>query len=450
MKIDIEGKKVEEEFVTLRIRVANSELKDLNRGAYLVVAQRNGIDLAGARTAQEIIEDALGIEEAQGQRLDALKRFVAPFALSADGGAYSVVGSPYFDEGEHLDDDGDMIFEATWVRLPELELSSYDPVEISVDPIEVSEEELEAHMREIADSYKTVERDKGRTVVEDGAVVQISMECLKDGQPMPQLSFEKRLYRAGSGQMPAGFDEALMGSVVGDTVHVDFVLPAREQLDGTLSGPSIAGDVKIEAIMREVDRVLTDEFVANNIPNASSLDELREWSRREIAQKKSGQQRHMRNFAAAGELAKRLVGSIPDSAFDAVADQMMDTLREQARAERTTVDELLKAQGSNEEQYRMMSLMQARTQLRQGAALDAWARHFDLEVDDGDIDTFFASSAPKAEQAAQMRNEIERGGLSYLAREGALRLKASEDAVARAIVREGAGRAAASVSGIEM
>lgn len=450
MKIDIEGKKVEEEFVTLRVRIAESELKDLNRGAYLVVAQRNGIDLAGERTAQEIIEDALGVEEAQNQRLDALKRFVAPFALSDDDGAYSVVGSPYFDEGEHLDGNGDMIFEATWVRLPELELSSYDPVEISIAPVEVSEEELEAHMREIADSYKTVERDKSRNVVEDGAVVQISMECLKDGKPLPQMSFKKRLYRAGSGQMPAGFDESLAGAKVGDTVRVDFVLPAREQLDGTMSGPSIAGEVKIEAIMREVDRVLTDEFVADNIPDVSSLGELREQSRREIAQKKSGQQRHMRNFAAAGELAKRLVGSLPDSTFDAVADQMMDTLREQARAERTTVDELLKAQGTNEEQYRMMSLMQARTQLRQGAALDAWARHFGLTVDDGDIDAFFASSAPKAEQAARMRDEIERGGFSYLAREGALRLKASEDAVARAIVHEGAERVAASAGETEM
>lgn len=438
MNIDVEGKKVEKEFVTLRVRVAEGELKDLNRGAYLVVAQRNGVDLAGERTAREILEDALGAEEAQKQRLDALKHFVAPFALSADGGDYSVVGAPYFDEGEHLDTNGDMIFEATWVRLPELGLSSYDPVEISVPPIEVSEEELDAHMREIADSYKTVERDKGRSVVEDGAVVQISMECLKDGERMPQVSFKNRLYRAGSGQMPEGFDESIMGAKVGDTVHVDFMLPAREELDGTMSGPSIVGEVKIEAIMRERDRVLTDEFVANNIPNVSSLAELREQSRREIEQKKSEQHRHMRNFAAAGELAKRLVGSIPDSAFDAVADQMMETLREQAHAEHVSVDELLRAQGSNEDQYRMMSLMQARTQLRQGAALDAWARHFGITVNDADIDAFFASSAPKAEQAAQMRGEVERGGMAYLAREGALRLKVSEDVVAHAIVRESA------------
>ena len=436
MNVEVEGKKVEDEFVTLRVRVAESELKDLNRGAYLVVAQRNGVDLSGERTAQEILEDALGVKEAQDQRLSALKRFVAPFALSADGGDYSVVGAPYFDEGEHLDANGDMIFEATWVRLPQLELSSYDPVEISVPPLEVTDEELDAHMREIADSYKTVERDKSRTEVVDGAVVQISMECLKNGERLPQVSFKNRLYRAGSGQMPAGFDEALAGARVGDTVHVDFVLPAREELDGTMSGPSVVGEVKIEAIMRECDRVLTDEFVANNIPNASSLAELRDQARQEIARKKADQQRHLRNFAAAGDLAKRVEGSIPDSAFDAVADQMMDTLHEQARAEHTTVGELLKAQGSNEEQYRMMSLMQARTQLRQGAALDAWARHFGIEIDDADVDAFFASSAPKQEQAAQMRGEIERGGLAYLAREGARRLKASEDVVARAVVRE--------------
>ena len=292
----------------------------------------------------------------------------------------------------------------------------------------MSEAEIDARMEEVAQTYTGVEPDESRTQVAEGDVVQISMDCLKDGERFEQLCFANRLYRAGSGQMPDGFDEALAHAPVGSMVHVDFLLPTREELDGTLSGPSVCAEVKVEAIMREVACVLNDDFISQSIPGASSVVELRELSRKELERQKAEQMRHYRNFLAARELAKRIEGYLPDAAYDAVADQMMDSLYEQARAQHTTVDELLSAQGSSEEEYRMMVLMQARAQLRQGAALDAWARYRGLEITDADVDAFFASSAQG--RGAQMREEVESGGYLYLAREGALRLKASEDLVA--------------------
>lgn len=435
MNIKVDAKRVEETSISLTVRVAAADLEELKRGARLVVAQRNGIDLSGEATASEVLAETLGEHVAASLVLQALKNFTAPFALSEDGGDYAVVGAPAFGKGDRTDENGDFLFEATWTRLPPMELSSYEPVEIAVPTVAVSEDEIDARIEEIAGSYTTVERDEECDHVADGSIVQISMECLKDGERFNQLSFKNRLYRAGSDQMPAGFDEALMGVKVGQQVRVDFLLPVREELDGTLSGPSICADVKVEAIMREAACNLTDDFIAHNIPHANSIEELRAQCRDELAQAKADQLRHYRNFLAASELAKRLTGTIPDAAYEAVATQMEESLVEQARAERTTVSALLKAQGSSEEQFRMMALVQARTQLRQGAALDAWARHWDIEVTDEDIDAFFASSAPD-QAAAQMRDEVEGGGYRYLVREGALRLKASEDVVAQALITE--------------
>lgn len=436
MDISVENRLVEDGFVTLAVRVAKKELESLERGAYMVVAQRNGIDISGEGLVREILERELSEEKATSLMLDALKNFTAPFALSGESEDYSVVGAPAFSEGKEILENGDMIFSATWVRLPQLELSSYDPVEITVPPIAVTDEEIDARVDEVAESYKTVERDKTRKVVKDGDIVQISMDCQKDGKRFGQLCFSDRLYRAGSAQMPEAFDKAVMGAKVGQTVHVDFLLPTRQEFDGTVSGPSICADVTINSLMKEVTHVLTDEFVAQNIPNVANLAELREQCRKELVQQKEEQMRHYRNFVAAGELSKRVEGSIADEVYDAVVDQMTESLREQAKAEHTTVSDLLKAQGSSEEQFRMMTLMQARNQLRQGAAIDAWARHRGIVVEDADVDAFFESSAQG--HAAQMREEIENGGYWYLAREGARRLKANEDLLATAIVHEDA------------
>ena len=436
MDIRVEGRRVEDESVTLTVRVAASELESLERGACLVVAQRNNIDLGGNETARQLLDSALGASEAAALVAQTMKNFVAPFALSSESEDYSVVGAPIFDAERSLEAEGDLVFDATWTRLGAVTLSSYEPLELAVPPVSVSEAEIDARMEEVAQSYTGVERDESRTQVAEGDVVQISMDCLKDGERFEQLCFTNRLYRAGSGQMPVGFDEALADAPVGSMVHVDFLLPTREELDGTLSGPSICAEGKVEAVMREAACVLTDDFVSQSIPGASSVADLREQSRKGLERQKAEQMRHYRNFLAAGELAKRIEGYLPDTAYDAVADQMMDSLYEQARAQHTTVDGLLSAQGSSEEEYRMMVLMQARAQLRQGAALDAWARHRGLEVTDADIDAFFASSAQG--QGAQMREEVQSGGYLYLAREGALRLKASEDLVACATLVEDA------------
>ena len=125
-------------------------------------------------------------------------------------------------------------------------LSSYEPLELAVPPVSVSEAEIDARMEEVAQTYTGVEPDESRTQVAEGDVVQISMDCLKDGERFEQLCFANRLYRAGSGQMPDGFDEALAHAPVGSMVHVDFLLPTREELDGTLSGPSVCAEVKVE------------------------------------------------------------------------------------------------------------------------------------------------------------------------------------------------------------
>lgn len=296
MEIRVEGRRVEDESVTLTVRVAASELESLERGACLVVAQRNNIDLGGNETARQLLESALGVSEAASLVTQTMKNFVAPFALSSESEDYSVVGAPIFDADRRLEAEGDLVFDATWTRLGAVTLSSYEPLELAVPPVSVSEAEIDARMEEVAQTYTGVEPDESRTQVAEGDVVQISMDCLKDGERFEQLCFANRLYRAGSGQMPDGFDEALAHAPVGSMVHVDFLLPTREELDGTLSGPSVCAEVKVEAIMREVACVLNDDFISQSIPGASSVVELRELSRKELERQKAEQMRHYRKL----------------------------------------------------------------------------------------------------------------------------------------------------------
>lgn len=436
MNIKVNSRKVSDDQVTLEVRVPAAELSDLKRGARLVVAKRNGIDLSKDMSAEQILQEELGAQAAAEQVESELCKFVAPFALSSEEQGYSVVGAPRISEPAKTTDAGDLVFTATWTRLPRVELSSYEPVTIAIEPVTVGEDEIAAQLEKIADSYKGVEVDPDRDIAHEGDILQISMECFKDGERYDQLCFEKRLYRAGSHQMPEGFDEALDSAKVGQTRHVDFLLPVRQDIDGTMTGPSLGADVTVEAIMRERPCELTDEFVAANIPHARNVEELKVQVRSQLESQKQRDQRHIKNQLAAEELSKRIQGTIADACYEAVVDQMTDSLFEQARAQGKTPEELLSEEGSDLKRFKMAALVQARAQLRHNAALDAWARHRNIEIDEDDIDEFFKSSVSKG--ADQMRDELGRGGYEYLVREGALRLKANDDLSSCAVVEDSA------------
>jgi trigger factor len=408
-------------------------LDELVRGAYTILAQKLGESIGGGKTAQQIVEAKIEPSSARLQMLNILKTFVAPFALSQDAGEYSVVGAPVFSVEETYDSNQNLVFDATWTLLPKLELSSYGPIELKTNKPEVTEAEIDEHIKDIAESYKTVAVDDSKRLVEPGDIIQIRLASKKDGAPFEKLCFDRRLYRAGSTQMPEGFDTAIEGAFVGDIVLAQITLPIQQAADGGFTGPVIDCEIEVLAIMKEVVHELTDDFVAQNIPNASSVSELRNQSKKELEAKKSQEIRHMNNFMAAEELSKRLVGTIPDAVYDALTTQMEDQVREQAASQGMSFEDALSKQGTNEQQFRLQTLMQAKSQLRQSAALDAWARHNNIQVDKADLQAFFESSVEgDSEKAHKMQDEIESGGYLYLAREGARRLKTSDAVVAQA------------------
>ena len=102
-------------------------MESLERGACLVVAQRNNIDLGRNETARQLLESALGVSEAASLVTQTMKNFVAPFALSSESEDYSVVARNLRCRSQIGSRRG-LVFDATWTRLGAVTLSSYEPL----------------------------------------------------------------------------------------------------------------------------------------------------------------------------------------------------------------------------------------------------------------------------------------------------------------------------------
>ena len=185
------------------------------------------------------------------------------------------------------------------------------------------------------------------------------------------------------------------------------------------------------ALLESVAPELTDEWVAAHVPGCKTVGEFRENVRARVSEQVAIEHRHYVNYVAASELAKRFEGHIPDVAYEAMRDELQLQFDQEAAQLGLTREEYMKQQGADEQQYSVRMVLQIRERLAQSIALDAYARHFELDVTEADLDEFFkASASPGA--GAELRRQMEGSGRMYLVYEGARRLKANDHLVAHA------------------
>jgi len=123
---------------------------------------------------------------------------------------------------------------------------------------------------------------------------------------------------------------------------------------------------------------------------------------------------------------------MPDAVYEAYYGMAIKNLEAQLKEQGQTLESYLGDQGINENQFRMSVMMDIRGQLRQAAALDAYARHFGIEANEGDLNDYLnLVLATEGEEAVRMLQEAPyRSGLI----ESARRWKAQEHAVEHAAI----------------
>jgi len=240
-------------------------------------------------------------------------------------------------------------FQASVILKPQLTLTSYEPVTVTVAPITISESELDDQLYMLAESFATYTDDE-------------------EGNPDPTTK----------------------------------TIPA-----------------------------ITDSWVEENIPNAVTVTELREMIRLSALAYKQNEQHDYIAYTAASELAKRLQGNISTQIFELTGKDLLASLQRNLDYQQRTMQEFVASQGG-EAAFQAHMLLQTREVLRQGFALDALARHLELQVSAADLDEAFRRMAPGHEDMAYL--DFEQTGRMYVMEEAALRMKANNWLVETAIV----------------
>ncbi|HHW93940.1 MAG TPA: trigger factor [Clostridiaceae bacterium] len=176
-------------------------------------------------------------------------------------------------------------FDVSIALRPVVELGEYEGLEAYRPPVEVSEEEIN---EEIETARMRVARlvPIGDRTIQQGDHVTIDYTGLKDNVPFEGGTAEDHELEIGSGSFIPGFEDGLVGRMVGDEFELPLTFP-EDYHAKDLAGADVVFIVTIhEALEKKVPEV-DDDFVCDVSEMSDTVDEYREEIRERLEKEKA-------------------------------------------------------------------------------------------------------------------------------------------------------------------
>ncbi len=426
----VKEKKLASGKLLLEVEANEKDVGNALQLASVAFAESMGLQPQAGKTVAEVAEERMGIKDLDSMVEQSAIEALVPFAL--DKKNIVALFPPKPQHSGSLRRGAPFAFTLEVTPKPAYELTSYDPVEITVPPFTIPEGAVDDQLKQMASGY-TAYVSADPKPVEKGDCCLIAMECFEDGEPLKGLTTEGRTYVAGEGYMPKGFDEQIIGMSPGETKTFTFEGPS---VDANMNEivQKVDCTVTVKEIQKAVTPTIDDAWVKMNMPFYKSAQELRDSIAASLEQQGREEYGEFLRQAATVEAAKRFEGSIADEAYEAMRDTLVESIRAGLQQEGKTWEQFIEENGG-EQQFGMMLMLQVRQFLVQRFALDAVYRHEKLSLTDEDIERAIHAMSPQANPKA-MRKQMEGAGHGTEIREAAERMKAAQWLVDHAIVTE--------------
>jgi trigger factor len=187
-----------------------------------------------------------------------------------------------------LEGKSDLAYQLALEVLPKIELADFSTIKLERLVAEVSEQEVDAAVQRFADETKPYNPKGDGATVASGDRAMINFSGRIGGAPFEGGSGEDVGVNVGSGTFIPGFEDQLIGMVVGETRLVKVTFPA------TYASQQLAGkDAEFDVTVKAIDApgtVTIDEEFAKSL-GLESLAKLRETLKARLAQGNTAQSR---------------------------------------------------------------------------------------------------------------------------------------------------------------
>lgn len=294
--------------------------------------------------------------------------------------------------------EGPLTFDAVVEVRPQITLSGYQGLRVTVPSPEPTAEEIAKQIDRLRQPFgelRAVDRP-----VQDGDHVTLDLDGSRDGEPVAGLSAQDYLYEVGTDTLVPGGDEQLRGAKKGDTIQFDAVVGGPD--DSPVSVTCVVKDVK-EMVLPEVN----DEWAAE-ASEFETVAQLEADLRQRMGMVKKLQADMAIREEAVKALAEIVDDDIPEALVGPEMQRRLHDLSHRLEAQGATVQQYLEATGQSEEQWVGDLRATAVEAIKADLALRALAEAEQLEVTEEDIVAELESVSERMEQTPEaLRRQLE-------------------------------------------
>lgn len=282
------------------------------------------------------------------------------------------------------------IFTAEVAVKPEVTLGEYKGVEVEVSAADVTEEEVAAELKkEQEKNSRTIDVDD--RAVADGDMVTLDFEGFVDGVAFEGGKGTDYPLTIGSNSFIPGFEEQLVGAVIGEEKEVNVTFPEDYHAEELKGKEAVFKCIVHEIKAKELPEI-DDEFAAE-VSEFDTLEEYKADVKAKIKEQKAADGKRNQEDQAVEQAVKNAEYEIPQPMIETQTTQMVEDFAQRIQSQGITLEQYFQFTGLTAEKMMEDMRPQAIKRIETRLVLEAVAKAENIEITDEKIDEELAKMA---------------------------------------------------------
>lgn len=260
-------------------------------------------------------------------------------------------------------------------------LGEYKGIEYTITKLEVTDADVEKAIEDELMANTTEQEVTDRNVVQNGDIVNIDYQGLKDGVAFDGGTAQGYDLEIGSGTFIPGFEDGLIGATVGEQVDVNLSFP-EDYHAADLAGQPVVFKVTINSIKEIVVPKLTEDYVKENLGFDSIADYKKDVRESLQAENEAIMENEKLKSVIEAVIKNAEIKSYPQNLLDYYSADFKNYYIQYAAYFGMDYATFLSTSGMTEEQFDKEALGYAETMAEQEMVLNAIIKAENLELSD--------------------------------------------------------------------
>ena len=399
--MSVQVEKLEKNMAKLTIEASAEDFEKAVNAAYN--KNKNRINVPGFRKGKApriMIEKMYGAGIFFEDAANALIQTEYPKAAEECG--LEIVSQPEIDVVQ-IEKGKSFIFTAEVAVKPEVTLGEYKGVEVEVSGTEVTEEEVAAELKKEQESNsRTLDVDD--RAVENGDMITLDFEGFVDGTAFEGGKGTDYPLTIGSNSFIPGFEEQLVGAVIGEEKDVNVTFPEKYHA-ADLAGKPAVFKCTVKAIKVKELPELDDEF-AKDVSEFDTLAEYKEDIAKKLKERKEDVAKREKEDKVVDKIIENAEMDIPEPMVQSQISQLMNDFIRRMQAQGLSIDQYYQFTGLDQAKIQEQMRPQALKRIQSRLVLEKVAEVENIEISDEKVDEEIAKMAEMYKMEADKLKEV--------------------------------------------